>query len=250
MKTAKMCRISTGIHVSHETVRKSIPPIQVYGRMESSGFFLYDEQYVNIGGKRTYRFLLKCTITMGFHKAILPDLGEYANTSFILDALNHFSIGSLITITTEGYHYNDAFSNISRQMHINVKRQRCLFHVLKGLTKKAYDSGRMKELRGAIDLINCMFFQTPENLERLGKNTDPVKNMVSGLSQKDATFRILDLVHDIYSGDPIIGKFLRFLRTNRKVIFRYLEDPKINKIKNDEGLLRTSYWYHRLSTES
>ena len=51
--------------------------------------------------------------------------------------------------------------------------------------------------------------------------------MASGWSEKDATFRILDLVRDLYSCDPIIGKFLRFLRKNRMAIFRYLEDPKV-----------------------
>ena len=182
-----------------------------------------------------------------------------------MDALNHFGIGSMITITTDGYHYKDTFRNISRDIHINVKRQRCLFHVLKDLTKEAYNSRRLKELRGAINLINCMFFQTPDNLEKLGENTDPVKNMMSGLSEKNTKFRILDLVHDLYSGDPIVGKFLRFLRKNRAVIFRYLEDPLVNKtnnvaehhfslrsdilkrmFRNDEGLLRASYWYHRL----
>ena len=59
-----------------------------------------------------------------------------------------------------------------------MKRQRCLFHILKDLTKKAYDAGKLKELRGALDLINYMSFQTPENLEKLGKNADPVARMV------------------------------------------------------------------------
>ena len=136
------------------------------------------------------------------------------------------------------------------------------------LTRKAYDAGKLKELRGALDLINYMFFQTPENLEKLGKNADPVARMISGMSAKDATFRILDLARDLYSGDPIIGKFLLFLRKNRRQVFRYLEDKnvqKMNKVsehhfsmrsellkkrfKTCEGLLKTSNWYHRFSTE-
>jgi len=137
-----------------------------------------------------------------------------------------------VTVTTDGYHYNDAFRNISRKMQINVKRQRCLFHILKDLARKAYDSGRLKELRGAIDLINYMFFQTPENLEKLGKNASSVMSMISGLPEKNATFRILDLVRDLYSDDPIIGQFIRFLGKNRKVVFRYLEDPMVNKTNN------------------
>ena len=268
-KTARMCRIFLDINVSHETVRVSVPDIPESRRMESSGYFSYDEQYVDIDGERKYRFLLKDTITNEFHEAILPELGEDSTTSFIMDALSRFHIGASITITTYGYHYNDAFMNVSRKLHINVKRQRCLFHILKDLTKKAYDSGRMKELRGAVDLINYMFFQTPENLEKLGNNAEAVRRMIRGKSEKDATFILLSVVRDLYSDDPIIGKFLRFMRKNRTVIFRYLEDPKVNKTNNvaehhfsmrsellkrrfktDEGLLRTSYWYHRLSTES
>ena len=159
--------------------------------------------------------------------------------------------------------------NVTKKLHIRVKRQRCLFHIMKDLTKKAYDSGRLKELRGAIDLINYTFFQTPENLEKLGKNAESVRRMISVKSEKEATFFLLSTVRDLYSDDPIIGKFLRNRRKNRIEIFMYLEDPKANKTNNaaehhfsmrsellkrrfktDEGLLKTSYWYHRLSTES
>ncbi len=134
--------------------------------------------------------------------------------------------------------------------------------------KKAYSSKKLKELRGAIDLINYMFFQTPENLEGLRKNTEPVKRMAKDRSEKETTSILLSIIRDQYSDDPIIGKFFLFTRKNRKTTFRYLEDPKVYKINNvaeqhfsirsdllkkrfktDEGLLRTSYWYHRLSTE-
>ncbi len=127
---------------------------------------------------------------------------------------------------------------------------------------------KLEELRGTLDLVNYMFFQTPENLEKLGKNADPVARMVSGMPEKEATFRILELVRDLYSGDPIIGKFLGFLRSNRRQVFRYLEDDKVQKTNNvsehhfsmrsellkrrfktREGLLKTSYWYHKFSTD-
>ena len=103
---------------------------------------------------------------------------------------------------------------------------------MKDLTKKAYDAGKLNELRGAIDLINYMFFQTAENLEKLGKNAEPVMRMVTGKSGKDATFALLDLVRDLYSDDPIIRRFLKDLRKNRREIFRYLDDPKVEKTNN------------------
>ncbi len=53
-KTAKMCMVFTAINVSHETVRVSVPPIQESERMESSGYFSHDGQYVSIDGVRKY----------------------------------------------------------------------------------------------------------------------------------------------------------------------------------------------------
>ena len=92
--------------------------------------------------------------------------------------------------------------------------------------------------------------------------------IVSGKSENEAIFALLDLVLDLYSGDPIIGRFLKDLKKNMREIFRYLDDPNVNKTNNvaehhfsvrsellkrryktDQGLLMTSYWYHRLSTE-
>lgn len=70
-KAAEMCGIFLGISVSHETVRASIPEIPDGGKMPSSGYFSYDEQYVSINGERKYRFLLKDSITGRFHESIL-----------------------------------------------------------------------------------------------------------------------------------------------------------------------------------
>ncbi|MCL4329320.1 MAG: IS66 family transposase [Candidatus Thermoplasmatota archaeon] len=77
-----------------------------------------------------------------------------------------------------------------------------------------------------------MSFRTQDNLEKLGKNADPVARMVSGLHEKEATSGILELVRDLYSGDPIMGKFLDFLRRNRGEVFRYLEDDRVQMTNN------------------
>lgn len=105
-------------------LRTSVPDMPDLHDRESSGYFSYDEQYVGIDGERKYRFLLRDTVTGKFHESILEEPGEDATTAFILDALKRFSIGSVITITTDGYHYKNAFRNVSRKLHVNVKRQR------------------------------------------------------------------------------------------------------------------------------
>lgn len=220
---------------------------------------------------KKYRFLLKDAINGAFHEDVLPELVEDDTTSFIIAALRRFDIspGPTVSITTDGGNYSNSMGNVSRCMMIRIRRQRCLFHVMKDFTKKAYDGGKLKDLRGALGLINYMFFWTPENLEKLGKNAESTGRTVSRLSEKEATLRILQLVRDMYSGDPIIGKFLKTHRKNRREVFQYLEDDMVQKTNNisehhfsmrpellkkrfktDDDLLRTSYWYHRLSTES
>ncbi len=81
---------------------------------------------------------------------------------FMLDALKRFDISSRagIIITTDGSHYGDAIKCVSRAMRIGMAGQRCLFHILNGLTRKAYDAGKPEELRDALDLVNYMFFLT------------------------------------------------------------------------------------------
>ena len=88
------------------------------------------------------------------------------------------------------------------------------------------------------------------------------------MSEKDATFRILEIVRDLYSDHGIIMGFLTFLKRESSHVFRYLDDPLVdktnnvpehhfsvrsellkNRFKTDDGLMRTSYWYHRQSTK-
>jgi len=82
-----------------------------------------------------HRFLLKDQITGSFYEDILDELGEDSTTSFIIDALKRFDTGSSISTTGDGYHYSNAFTNVSGRLGIRLKRQRCLFHIVKRITK-------------------------------------------------------------------------------------------------------------------
>lgn len=269
-KAADMCRIFLNMEISHETVRKSIPPLpENTEKMASSGYFSYDEQYVSIDGVRKYRFLLKDQQTGNFHEDILPDLGESATASFIMDALKRFDIPDDITITTDGYHYRDAFVQVSRSLGVRIRRQRCLFHIMKDLSKKIHDAKKNDDLKDAKHLIGYMFFPTDENMDKLGKNKEAVSSMISGLDRKDAAERILEAIGDLYADEPIIKRFMKFLKKNRFTVFRYLDDPMVNKTNNVaehhfsvrselfkkrfktvEGSQRTIYWYHMESTRN
>ena len=54
--------------------------------MESSCYFIYDEQYVHIEGIEKYRALLKDTVTGMFVEDILDDLSEETISGFLITA--------------------------------------------------------------------------------------------------------------------------------------------------------------------
>ena len=89
--------------------------------MELSGYFVYDEQYVNINGIERYRALLKDTVTGNFVEDILDDLSEETISSFMISALSGFIIPydlDHIVITTDGYHYESVLATVKKRMHI------------------------------------------------------------------------------------------------------------------------------------
>ena len=79
-----------------------------------------------------------------------------------MDALKRFSIPDEITLTTDGYHYRDALVEISRRVRTRVKRQRCLFQVMKNLSKKIHDACSDEALLDVKNLIRYVFFPTGE----------------------------------------------------------------------------------------
>ena len=73
--------------------------------MESSGYFVYDEQYIHINGKDRYRALLKDSKNGTFVEEILADLSQSSLTGFFMRSFKRFIIPNDIVITTDGYHY-------------------------------------------------------------------------------------------------------------------------------------------------
>ena len=144
-KAASLFRIPGGVIISHETVRKYVPPIQDTV-MDSSGYFVYDEQYVHIDGIERYRALLKDSKTGGFVESILDDLPEKTLIDFFVRSLKGFNVNGEVYITTDGYHYSSVLGEASRILGIRIKRQRCLFHIEKDLAHRIKDSRKEKDL--------------------------------------------------------------------------------------------------------
>ena len=236
--------------------------------MESSGYFVYDEQYAHIDGVENYRALLKDAKTGGFVEEIPDDLSEDTLINFFTSALSRFTIPQNVFITTDGYHYESILETVSAKLGIRMERQRCLFHIEKNLAHEISDAGREKDLDTAMKLIKYMFFPEEENLNKLGKNRDAVMKLTEGKSEPEIVELILHKINSLYGDDATIGRFLAFVGRHRKEVFLCLKNPEVEKtsglaeqhfsvqswlfkhrFKTKDGLLRTSFWYHRyLST--
>ncbi len=268
-KASSLFRILGNVIISHETIRRYVPPPPDMV-MDSSGYFVYDEQYAHIDGVEKYRALLKDSKTGDFVEEILDDLGEETLKGFFLRALSRFSIHDHVCITTDGYHYESVLGMVSERLGIRIKRQRCLFHIEKDLAHRIKDARMEEHLDMAKRLVRYMFFQNETNLKKLGKNMDAVLALTEGMSEKEIVGIMLDKINSLYGGDRIMAGFLSLVRKHRKEVFLYLENPEVEKtsdlaeqhfsiqswlfkhrFKTKEGLQRTSYWYHRyLSTGS
>ena len=268
-KASSLFRILGNIMISHETVRKYVPPPQ-NTVMESSGYFVYDEQYAHIDGIEKYRALLKDAKTGNFVEEILDDLREETLNGFFMRALSRFIMPKEIFITTYGYHYESALEKVSAGLNVRIRRQRCLFHIEKDMARRIRDAHKEMDLDMPKHMIKYMFFQNEKNLRNLGKNSEPVRKLTEGRSQREIVEIMLDKIRSLYGDDRIISGFLSFVRKHRKEVFLYLENPEVEKtsdlaeqhfsiqswllkhrFKTKQGLLNTSYWYHRyLSTRS
>ena len=94
--------------------------------------------------------------------------------------------------------------------------------------------------------------------------------LTDGMSEREIVEIMLEKINSLYGGDRIMAGFLSFVKSHRKEVFLYLDDSMVEKtsgnaeqhfsiqswllkhrFKTRDGLLRTSYWYHRyLSTGS
>ena len=123
-------------------------------------------------------------------------------------------------------------------------------------------------LEMAKKLAKYMFFQNKTDLDRLEKNGDAVLKITEGMSEKEIVEIMQEKINSLYGNYRIISSFLTFVRKHRNEAFLNLDDNMVEKtsdkaeqhfsiqswllkhrFKTKEGLIRTSYWYHRyLST--
>ena len=113
-----------------------------------------------------------------------------------------------IVITTSSYHYGSILEFVSESIHI----EKVLAHRIK-------DSSKEKELDMAKKMIRFLFLQNEKNLMDLGRNSDPIADLVSAKNKTDRVDIMLEKVTSQYGYDSTIPNFLSFMKRNRKEVF-------------------------------
>ncbi|MGC8546616.1 MAG: hypothetical protein ACP5MU_03030 [Thermoplasmata archaeon] len=161
-----------------------------------------------------------------FIEYIVHDLSDDSIAIFPMNALSHFNIPETVTITTDGYHYGNVLKIVSKDVGIRIRRQRCLFHIEKDLSHRIKMAHREYDLDLPKRLIKYMFFQTPENLKKIGKDSIPFQNSIEGKSESEIIDHIIALLNRYYEDDTIIYRFLTFLEEYREEVFPVSEGQK------------------------
>ena len=198
------------------------------------------------------RAILRDEGTENFVEEILDDLGEDSHAGFMMRSLSRFTTPEELFITTDGYHYKSVLKEVSRALNIRIRRQMCLFHIEKDLAHMIKDARMGEHLDIAKRLVKYVFFPNETNFYKLGKNSDPVRKLTEGRSEKEIVEIMLGNIHSPYGEDRNMAGFLSFVKRHRKEVFRYLSNPEVEKTSGNAEQhfsLQTWLFKHRFKTK-
>ena len=90
---------------------------------------------------------------------------------------------------------------MSRRLRIRIRRQRCLFHIEKDLAHKIRVERMEEELDLPKKLIKFMFFQTPENLKKIGDYSASITGSIEGRSESETVQHIIGILNRYTSSE-------------------------------------------------
>jgi len=155
------------IRPSHETIRQWINEIGSEYRKDKrktkgSGIYSYDEQYLKVSGKKSYRLCLKDVVTNEtVNERIVDDLNKQYIKYFIIDSLKGKDVSAIVTDGDP--QYDNILKEVAREFGIdNIMHQLCTFHALKNLSKaisksvKSINNRNLGHTTDYTDLKNSM----------------------------------------------------------------------------------------------
>ena len=204
-----------GIDISYQTIENIIFNIKEpkqEGKINGSGYYVFDTEYVKINGIWHYRLTLIDTQT---HKVLKDEIYAKEDHKSLKKFFNEFKKQhQIISITTD---LNKKYPKIIQQGFI--KHQYCVFHFIKGEQKRIKRKLKNKNL-------------TSKEKQKILRQWKQIQRIFQKRTRKLALKKFETIKRRKKQLHPILHTTLQRLSDNLTYLLYFLEDPRIEKTSN------------------
>ena len=227
--------IFLNIEISHTTINNWLKIDEnlliINDKAKYSGYYLYDEQFLKLNGKRHYRLTLFDSVyEIPISEKIVRNRSPTVIKRFIKESLHNKPI---IAITTDLYPmYRNIFDDL------NIKQQLCIIHLRRTIYTKLKHYKRKNKL-------------TEEEIEQMYKNAKKFIEIFHETNYFIAKQKYEQYINKFDEIPPVLQQFMQKHVINFiERYLLYLKNPKIEKTSNkldnyyrntDPEIIKTRY---------
>ena len=227
--------IFLNIEISHTTINNWLKIDEnlliINDKAKYSGYYLYDEQFLKLNGKRHYRLTLFDSVyEIPISEKIVRNRSPTVIKRFIKESLHNKPI---IAITTDLYPmYRNIFDDL------NIKQQLCIIHLRRTIYTKLKHYKRKNKL-------------TEEEIEQMYKNAKKFIDIFNETNYFIAKQKYEQYINKFDEIPPVLQQFMQKHVINFiERYLLYLKNPKIEKTSNkldnyyrntDPEIIKTRY---------
>lgn len=217
-----------------------------------SGYYCYDEQYLKIDGKRSYRInLIDSILNKPVRESIVNDLEYCTVKSFIEEAISGMPVHA---ITTD---HRREYKGIMDELKIN--HQLCIFHLYKMIGKEIFPKLRSKFISNSKKIRLCILFTEIKEVFRTFELNVAISRLNGLLEKSNAAPKIfhkfIQKIEDDFERLTLFMKDGFVSRTTNPIenYYRTTMPDSLKRIfKTPEGVLkyldvRKNYWLNNIS---
>jgi transposase-like protein len=186
-----------------------------------SGYYCYDEQYLKIDGKRSYRInLIDSILNKPVRESIVNDFEYDTVKSFIEKAISGIQVHA---ITTD---HRREYKSIMDELKIN--HQLCIFHLFKMIGKKIFPKLRSKFISNTNKIRLCIIFTE-------------IKEIFRTFDLNIAINRLNILLEKSNEVPRVLNKFISKIKDDFERLTLFMRDGFVSRTTNPiENYYRTT----------
>ncbi len=186
-----------------------------------SGYYCYDEQYLKIDGKRSYRInLIDSILDKPVREAIVNDIEYETVKSFIEKAISGIPVHAITTDQRRDY------KSIMDELKIN--HQLCIFHLYKMIGKEISLKLNSKFISNSSKIRMCILFTE-------------IKEIFRTFNINIAIYRLNELLKKTNEIPRVFNKFIQKIEDDFERLTLFMRDGFVSRTTNPiENYYRTT----------